>query len=397
MTMNVRELNKHESANLQKLSEAGLECGLIYLTLTGLTKGYFDATAPIRDLFKNHGVHNYDLQGQGQKDHGIYITSTIYVDGEALPIPVSIYRPKTKKGDPRMWPQRLKRYANPEDVLAIFCLNRQIHLLNLTTQTTRDINDSNTDLSRLISEQELTYNRSSDELLHRLRDLANTGPIRSDGHGDTSIGRTVETALGIPMNSSKEPDFNGIELKAKRRQSNTRQSLFSKVPDWNLSAFKSIREIINRFGYDVDGLRKLNCSVYATKVNSQGLFLDLHEEIEQLHEMFQAGNKKTPVCLWTLPTLHQSLLLKHRETFWITAEELTIHGKIHFQLQRIKHTRRPSTIQFNRLLASGEISIDHMIKQTGDKVHERGPQFKIKSAALEELFLGRSKEYNLTS
>lgn len=294
-----------------------------------------------------------------------------------------------------MWPRRLKQYANPDDILTIFCHNKKIHLLNLTSETSRSLDSVPSDFSSFLTELGNNYNRIADELYQRLQTLAHTGPILADGHGDTSIGRTVETALGISMNSSKEPDYKGIELKAKRQRSATRQSLFSKVPDWNLSQFKSIREIINRFGYDIEGIRKLNCSVYATRVNSQGLFLDLREEHEQLHEMFQSGHKKSPVCLWKIPTLHLNLIAKHRETFWITAKELTIKGKIHFQLTHIKHTRRPSTIQFNRLLASGEISVDHMIKQTGGKVRERGPQFKIKSGALQELFLGETKEYRL--
>ena len=31
---------------------------------------------------------------------------------------------------------------------------------------------------------------------------------------DTAVGRTLETALGIPINSAKEPDYRGIELKS---------------------------------------------------------------------------------------------------------------------------------------------------------------------------------------
>lgn len=33
---------------------------------------------------------------------------------------------------------------------------------------------------------------------------------------DTAIGRTLETLLGININSSKQPDYKGIELKAFR-------------------------------------------------------------------------------------------------------------------------------------------------------------------------------------
>lgn len=378
------------------LSDAGLECGLIYLTATGLTKGYFDSTAPIRELLRQCGVHDYSQQGLGQKENGVYLESTFFYRGKAISVPVSIYRPKTKKGDPRMWPSRLKRFADAGDVLALFCHEQKMHFLNLTKEHRQLPVPISTDLDIFLTSLSLAYNQISDELLGILRELANSGPIPADGRGDTSIGRSIETALGIPMNSSQNPDYKGIELKSKRTASATRQSLFAKVPDWKLSAVNSVAELLDKFGYERNGLRRLNCSVYATKVNSQGLFLDLIEDSGQLHELFKNGDSNEKVCLWETRVLHECLLKKHAETFWIAATEMKLNGIRHFALESVHHTRRPSVLHFDRLLTSGEISVDHMIKRNAKgAVRERGPQFKIKAGSLDELFIGQSRSYSL--
>ena len=69
----------------------------------------------------------------------------------------------------------------------------------------------------------------------------------------TAIGRSLENALGIEMNSSQLPDFKGIEIKAFRELLNnskgTRVTLFACVPDWNLSFLKGSKDILEAFGY----------------------------------------------------------------------------------------------------------------------------------------------------
>ena len=63
-----------------------------------------------------------------------------------------------------------------------------------------------------------TENEVAFELLAMLRKIASAGPIPSMVDADTSVGRTLETALGIDINSSKQPDYKGIELKVIQKQ-----------------------------------------------------------------------------------------------------------------------------------------------------------------------------------
>jgi MvaI/BcnI restriction endonuclease family protein len=394
--MNTRPLTKEESGRLQELTSSGLDCCLIYLTETGLKKSILDATHPVRELLIENSIHDFLQQKQGEQNK-VISEGVIFDQGIPEKIEISLYRPKTKKGDPRIWPYRLKKYAKPNDVLAIFIFNKKINFINLSQEYDVFITDTETPLSELLLNLRLEYNRIADELLYALRNIANKGPLKSVCEGDTAIGRTIETALGIDINSSPLPDYKGIEIKSKRRAAAVRSNLFAQVPDWSISHYKSSREIVDKFGYDIPSqeCRKLYCTVTTRKENSQGLILNLDMDNDLLHELILNKKIESPVCIWKLNKLHERLQEKHRETFWINADEINNSDGKYFVLKSIKHTRRPSNKQFDRLLDSGEITLDHLIKKTRNRVVEKGPLFKIKPATINELFLGETKEYNL--
>jgi len=393
--MNSRELNKTESYRLQSLAEAGLECALLYLTATGLKKSILDATDPVRNLLKDAGIHNYSEQAQGEV-HKVKLKAFFFHTDAVHTIPVSLYRPQTKQGDPRLWLYGLKSFAQPQDVLALFGHQQQLHCVNLSETEMVNFMPEETALDRFLVTLKAQYNSVANELLMALKAIAAKGPIEAVGSHDTAIGRTIEAALGIAMNPNQTPDYKGIELKSKRsRSKTTRYGLFAQVPDWTLSHYKNFRTILKQFGYQRENRLQLYCTVSAKQPNSQGLMLDLREDLAQLHEIVKHHESISPVCVWRLSTLHERLHSKHKETFWIQAEQIQLGGQTYFELKNVHHTRKPSAFQFNRLLDSGEISVDHMIKIKEHGAHERGPQFKINRASLNELFLGASKDYCL--
>ncbi len=249
-------------------------------------------------------------------------------------------------------------------------------------------------LKELISEISGKANEIAFELLAMLRKVACSGPIPSMVAADTSVGRTLETALGININSSKQPDYKGIELKSFRSSRTNRKNLFAQVPDWSLSTFKSSAEILDAFGYQRGDDYKLYCTVSAITRNSQGLSLKLDSDIKQLIE-----NSNKPeigdFVLWPLETLHSRLKEKHKETFWVEANSTFIAGREHFQYSLVEHTKKPIPSQFDILVDQGIITLDHLIKRNSTgKVVEKGPLFKIKPKGIDLLF-PPSDKYNL--
>jgi hypothetical protein len=391
----MRALSKIEESRLKLLTKNSVSLALIKPTETGLKKSIMDATGPVRNYFKEHGFHDYNVQQQGS-EHKVIIEGFLYDQFKLSKSNVSLYRPRTKKGDPRIWLSGLTKYASPNDIVTLICFEKQIHAFNLTQLPIEDLISSaiTNPLKELIEEINGKENEIANELLSKLRKIAQRGAISSMVDADTSVGRTLETALGININSSKQPDYKGIELKSFRSKRGNRKNLFAQVPDWDLSKFKSSAEILDNFGYWREEDFKLYCTVSAITTNSQGLSLRMDTDIKQLIE--NSDNPKIgDFVVWTLDKLHSRLIEKHRETFWVEVDSTIIDGKEHFLYTEVEHTKKPIASQFDILIEQGTITLDHLIKRNSKgKVVEKGPLFKIKSAGLDLLF-PPSEHYNL--
>jgi len=383
----MRLLTESEQNKIKALTKNQVSLALIEPTSTGLKKSIMDATGSVRSFLKENNIHDYDLQQQGPENK-VVIKADIYSDFSIISSYASLYRPITKKGDPRIWFSGLTKVALPNDIVAIVFYNSKFHVFNLTQLDVERLlyTSIHNPLKELISEINSNANRVAFELLEMLRQVARLGPIPSMLEADTSVGRTLENALGISINSSKQPDYKGIELKSFRGSRKNRKNLFAQVPDWQLSKFKSSAEILDSFGYKRKDDYKLYCTVSAIARNSQGLSLRLDSDIKQIIE-----NSDNPeigdFVVWTLDKLHNRLHEKHKETFWVEAESIVIDGREHFQYKFVEHTKKPISSQFDILVDQGIITLDHLIKRnSAGKVVEKGPLFKINPKGLNLLF-----------
>ncbi len=393
----MRQLTTPEINRIKLLTEKSVELCLIEPTGTGLEKSIMDATGSVRTYLKANNIHDFETQKQGQESK-IQINSFLISSDSLVNSVSSLYRPNTKKGDPRIWFKGLASYSKANDILGIIAFENQLYVLNITQLDLHKLIESkiSNPLQDLVNEINQNSNEVAEELLLLLNKIAAKGPVPAMLQADTAIGRTLETLLGIDINSSKKPDYKGIELKSFRDKRGNRKNLFAQVPDWNLSKFKSSAEILNAFGYSRGEDFKLYCTVSTLVRNSQGLKLKMDSEINQLIE----NSDKSSVgdfIVWGLETLHKRLLEKHNETFWIAADPITIGGKEYFQYKKVEHTKKPIVSQFDILLEQGIITLDHLIKRKlSGSVVEKGPIFKIKPNALDLLF-PPSQKYTLLS
>ena len=383
----MRQLTNTEIGRIKVLTEKSVELCLIEPTATGLAKSIMDATGSVRSYLKANKIHDFEFQNQGQENK-IQIDS-FFIDTNKLTNSLaSLYRPNTKRGDPRIWFKGLGSFSKANDILGIIAFERKLYILNITQFDLHSLieSDVSNPLQELVNEINQISNEVATELLNLLNKISAKGPIPALLQADTAIGRTLETLLGISINSSKNPDYKGIELKSYRDKRGNRKNLFAQVPNWTLSKFKSSEEILNAFGYTRGEDFKLYCTVSTLVRNSQGLKLKIDSEISQLIENSDKSNIGDFV-IWSLETLHKRLLEKHNETFWIAADSIIEDGKEYFQYKKVEHTKKPIVSQFDILIEQGIITLDHLIKriQSG-KVSEKGPLFKIKPDALDLLF-----------
>jgi len=391
----MRQLTTLEINSIKILTENSVELTLIEPTETGLVKSIMDATGSVRSFLKSKNIHDFETQKQGQENKVLVNSVLLGTDGTVNSV-ASLYRPNTKKGDPRIWFKALGAYAKANDILGIIEFENVLYVLNITQLDLEILLNakSKNPVQELINAVRQITNVIADELLELLSKIAAQGLVPAMLNADTAIGRTLETLLGININSSKKPDYKGIELKSYRDKRGNRKNLFAQVPDWNLSKFKSSVEILNNFGYNRGEDFKLYCTVSSLVRNSQGLMLKMDGKVNQLLENSDKNNIGDFI-VWGLETLHKRLLEKHNETFWIAADSKTIDGKEYFQYKKVEHTKKPIVSQFDILLEQGIITLDHLIKRksTGSVV-EKGPIFKIKPKALDLLF-PPSQSYSL--
>ena len=393
----MRFFTKDEENKIKFLTNFSVNMTYIGLTETGLKKSILDATLMVREYFKSFNLHDFETQKQG----GVYKitipTSLLTEDTETETI-ISLYRPVTKKGDPRIWFYGLKKIVKPNEIISIIAYDEKLFVFNLSTINLEKVfSEKSSKLYNLINNIYKSENNIANELLEKLRKISKRGPIKSLVQSDTGVGRTLEYELGIEMNSSKLPDYKGIELKAFRKNGKSgekRKTLFAQVPDWKISKFKSSKEILENFGYLRGEILKLYCTVTALKRNPQGLMLRIDAEDEKLVE--NSDNEKIgDFVAWKIQTLKERLLEKHKETFWVMAKSIFIDGKEHFDYQKVEHTKKPIVSNLSILLQQAEITLDHLIKMNSKgSASEKGPLFKIASKSLNLLF-PESVEYNL--
>ncbi|WP_192811782.1 MvaI/BcnI family restriction endonuclease [Paenibacillus polymyxa] len=151
----------------------------------------------------------------------------------------SFYRPNTKLGDPRIWIYEFKKYIPTGTLIYFTTFQGNLVVIPLITGESLEI---------LLPQY---FGRNDDyliveELMQRLSIISNQriksiSPFKSS---PKDVGETLEKCLGISPNSIAQAYFKGaIELKCKRASGGNLDTLFSMVPNWDISALKSSTDI----------------------------------------------------------------------------------------------------------------------------------------------------------
>ena len=367
----MRDFNAFEARNVKFLVNKQIAYATIQITQTGINKSTLDATAPVRAFFVEKKIHDFENQPQGEENKR-FIKTYILTDFAIKETKSSIYRPHTKKGDPRMWVYGLKEFVNPDDIFGIFVYNQCFYVINLTQIDIEKAYKSKlvNPIHDLINSLYSFATSVSDELLGLIKDRMSDW-VPTKVLADTGVGREVEAQLNIPMNPLKTPDYKGIELKSKREKAKVRSNLFTQAPNWALSKLKSTNEIVAKYGYIPEDYthKCLHVTLSALKPNAQGLGLNVEYTKNWLeaNEYARTPNgegqykKLNDVSVWQLLDLHNRLLTKHRETFWIDVDTRIVSDREYFRVLSIDHTKNPIPSQFDILLEQGKITVDFLL------------------------------------
>lgn len=387
---------------LPLFAQSGVPVAFLVPTPTGYEKSIMDATAPVRSLLLEHNVHDYAAQRQGPDSKAVvpahFVNESSLTDTYA-----SLYRPRTKQGDPRIWFQKLRRYCKPCNVLALIIIEGEIYVYNLSDPAVSGSLFGRGYAYELLQTAAGYDNTAAAELLEKIRRIHAHGFLPSVTPGDPGVGDTLEHALGIQRNNRRSPDYRGIELKAARltrngvRQKTSQQTLFTKVPDYG----KTYRQILEAYGKwqiprnQTEERFQLYDTLKASRPNAYGLFLVVDEQNDQLDIYAQTAGGNVLVAGWDLQTLRDALLEKHRETFWVKAASKTVNGVEYFRYDQVLHTKRPNTTLLAALFATDKMTVDLAAHLKPDGTYrDHGVLFRMSPQDL-PMLVGDFIEYNL--
>lgn len=359
---------------------------LVRLTFTMIDKSTIDASKQICKMLVENDVFDYETAVDGVK---YYQHATVLSDEGVESLKTSFYRPKAKpekKGDPRFWPWGLKKMVEEGTLIYITTFNGKLIIIPLTSECC-----SNRSLESVFGPIQSGLGLVK-ELFDKLKEFSFEW-VKSCSPNKKSpkdVGDTLELLLGLSINNDGGADYKGaIELKAKRSSSKTADTLFSQVPDWELSPIKSVREMMLKYGYpsthkDRQGYQDLFVTV-SNEPNRQGLFLEVDHDLEQIVQYHIKDSKKEVTAIWLFEKLQARLEEKHPKTAWIIADEILIDGEYHFNYNKLELTQNPIFSQFLSLIEQGIVRYDwrggHEVDGKGrvDKGHAfrlRSPKFR---------------------
>ena len=395
-------------------AEVGVSVAFLVPTPTGYDKSIMDAIGAVRELLKEKGIHDYELQDQGPAAKKMCPSFFVTADG-LIETEASLYRPITKKGDPRIWFRGLRQYCQAKNLLALIVIEKTIYVINLSNHANYNSLWNKGYVYDILLEAAHKDRLIADELRSKIQAIHDQGFLPSITPGDPGVGDTLENALGIHRNPSEQPDYKGIELKASRlsrstpsgtKQTKDRVNLFAKVPDEGLKYSEIVRTYGRWVWNDKKAEERLSIqnTLFSSKVNSFGLIIDVDSIAGHINICFQDEQRKRRLLsYWYLATLKSKLLEKHHETFWVKAVSEVRYNREWFRYDKILHTKNPNASLIAPLIETDKIMIDFAgyykkIEKNGTEIlkwRDHGMLFKMWPQDL-PLLLGEPIEYDLT-
>jgi hypothetical protein len=377
------------------LSTFRVEAAFIVPTPTGLEKSILDAHEDLRLFLVKSNLHNFNNQEQGP-DHKVTIPVNIITETGIIGTKASLYRPSSKFGDPRIWISKLPWYSKPWNLITLFVNQGQLFAFNASDyKVWKTINREGSALNSALKSAGAHFSLVETELLRKLKNIESRGFVKSTTNAANGVGDTLENLLGINRNSSKNPDFKGIEIKASRRNTanqTQRSVLFSMVPKWKISALNNGSAILQTHGYLSTITNQIELYVTVKhQPNRQGLFLDVDSQKGLIVNKHKKGEQISPVVSWEIRELHEELSKKHKQTFWVKAKNKPKSGHEHFHYFEVVMTCSPFVSYFGPLVLSNQISMDYTLSiknraNGGSYTRDHGYLWKIANNSFDSLF-----------
>lgn len=210
--------------------------------------------------------------------------------------------------------------------------------------------------------------------------------------GDTGIGYTFETLIGIEENNDKTADFQGIELKCKRLKvsgdgSVGKVNLFQQGPAWVHK--KNSLDRLKEIGQLKEDGRWACYSQLTTKPNNLNLWLSTPSASRNVDLQKNADQ----IGFWSHETLEKRLLEKHSRAAFVLADAKVTKAGSKFCYKELIYCEQPSIDRFLDLVTRNQLVFEFTMSEKSDgAVRNHGyPWRLVREDLLDQLFAVRVK------
>lgn len=206
--------------------------------------------------------------------------------------------------------------------------------------------------------------------------------------GDTGIGYTLESLLGIKENNVPLADLGDIELKAYRKGSSSMLTLFTCEP--KPAGGERDKMLLQEFGYSGQKkgrLRELYCTINAGRFNNQSLRLSVGENIIRV-----VSSKKDINVYWDFETLSGRFEKKIKKLIVVEAETMLEDDAERFYFSDPYLLEGFDFGSFCKLVENDAVTVDFRmhLRSTGT-VRNHGTAFRVHKKRLMECYRTREK------
>lgn len=225
------------------------------------------------------------------------------------------------------------------------------------------------------------------ELLGKFDEVKERGWIDTLRSGDTGIGYTFETLIGIEENNEQIADFKGIEIKCKgikegKFSSSSKFNLFQAGPKWSTES--TMKERIRVLGTLNEAGLFACYSQVTTTPNNIGLLLDVlssQSKIDLRKNVDTLGH-------WSFERLEKRLIEKHERAVFVKAKSRNATSKTQYAYEELVYCDKPSIERFVQLIVQRNLVFEFtMHEKPNGSIRNHGYPWRLsRNEFLDQLF-----------
>ena len=226
------------------------------------------------------------------------------------------------------------------------------------------------------------------ELLKKLSEIEKMGYVRSLRRGNTGIGYTFESLVGLEETNIPIPDIGGrVEIKTTRKDSSSLVTLFT----FNRAVWqKKQKEIVSQFGYeDKKGRMALKSMIFFDRPNSLGLFLEI-DESKNIIRLIASNNEL--LAEWDVYVVVGVFSSKLSRLLFVLADRKIVQSREEFHFNEAYLLTNPNPRSFLNAFRNSLVGIDiRMHLKENGTVRNRGSGFRMREKDMIELYGNKRK------